>query len=50
VKARAVGDVAANPDLVEIAKLEIERDCYKEAEASVRQRLEAAQQSYVPRK
>jgi hypothetical protein len=47
VRARAAGDVAANPDLVEIAKLEIERDCYKAAEASVRQQLEAAQQSYV---
>lgn len=47
VKAGTAAEVAANPDLVEIAKLEIERDCYKQAEASLRQRLDAAEQSYV---
>ncbi len=29
-----------NPDLVEIARLEVERDCYKGAEENLRQRLE----------
>jgi hypothetical protein len=31
-----------DPNLVEIARLEVERDCYKGAEAELRQRLEGA--------
>lgn len=31
----------ADPNLLEVARLEIERDCYKEAERTVRRRLEA---------
>ena len=30
----------ADPNLLEVARLEIERDCYKEAERAVRRRLE----------
>jgi hypothetical protein len=29
----------ADPDLLEIARLEVERDCYKDAEASLRARV-----------
>src|SRR5690606_6904596 len=35
--AALAGEAAADPDLVEIARLEIERDCYREAEAQTRQ-------------
>lgn len=32
----------ADPNLVEVARLELERDCYKRAEEAARRRLEAA--------
>jgi hypothetical protein len=34
-----------DPDLLEIARLEMERDCYKEAEQSLRHRLETVEPS-----
>lgn len=39
--------VVVDPDLVEIAKLEIERDCYRLAEQGLRQRLQTLQHSSV---
>jgi hypothetical protein len=39
--------VVVDPDLVEIAKLEIERDCYRQAEEHLRQRLDTLQHSSV---
>lgn len=33
---------AADPNLLEVARLELERDCYKRAEEAARRRLEAA--------
>ena len=35
----------ADPDLLEIARLEVERDCYKEAEESLRARVNAVETS-----
>jgi hypothetical protein len=47
VHANAAASAAASgthvdPNLVEIARLEVERDCYKGAEADLRQRLQRA--------
>jgi len=42
--AEASGSVV-DPDLMEIARLEVERDCYKNAESSLRNRVETAQPS-----
>jgi hypothetical protein len=40
---RAASGAAVNPDLLEIARLEIERDCYKEAEKTLRKQLDSEQ-------
>ena len=37
----------ADPNLLEIARLQLARDCYKAAERVVRRRLERLQRSYV---
>lgn len=50
IAGEAAADAAVDADLVEIAQLEIERDCYRNAEASTRRQLEWAQQTYVPLK
>lgn len=34
-----------DPDLLEIARLEVERDCYKDAEESLRARVNAVEMS-----
>jgi len=39
---RAAKGAAVDTDLLEIARLEMERDCYKEAEKALRERLDAA--------
>jgi hypothetical protein len=36
----------ADPNLLEVARLEIERDCYKKAEQHLREEVEKFQQSY----
>lgn len=36
----------ADPNLLEVARLEIERDCYKKAEQDLREEVEKFQQSY----
>jgi hypothetical protein len=38
----------ADPNLVEIARLQLERDCYKNAEASVRRKLDRLQTRLSP--
>jgi hypothetical protein len=50
IASKASAGTAVDPDLVEIAQLEIERDCYKQAEETTRQQLEWAQQTYGPLK
>jgi len=43
--AAEASDTVVDPDLMEIARLEVERDCYKNAESSLRNRVETAQPS-----
>jgi len=38
---------AVDPDLIEIARLEIERDCYRDAAANARRQLQALQDTSV---
>lgn len=40
----------ADPNLVEIARLQLERDCFKTAELNVRRRLNKLQSSVAPRR
>lgn len=43
-----VAGATADPNLVEIARLQLERDCFKDAERNVRQRLDRLQKEVTP--
>lgn len=50
VQTAASPQVLADPKLLEIVRLEFERDCYRKAEVAVRRRLERLQQALRPAK